>query len=395
MRRWLLTFALLFVSSALNAQDGVELFGYYESQLMGTQLKSDFYQLYSNKLRVDLQADLSDNVSFAANYTYITYHGKTTWNILDFLASDVTAEIPGILRQVYVLPFADRNYLDNAYLKLAFKNFDLMMGKQQISLGTGYAWNPIDIFNTKDLLDPTYEQPGHNGIRLDIPIGLSHTFTALYAPGEDWKDTGRMVQLKGRLSHFDYSFIAIEKIWRFHDYMDFDDQSMYFTELPEKRQLLGFCTVGEILGIGVWAEYAHNNMEYSENFYELVIGSDYTFDFQTYIMLEYYRNTLGKSNYQDYNLNDWMRMLAFEQKAISQDQLYGYIQHPITDFLTIAGSTIFSISDKSLALVPTLQYSFSQDVEILAYLNLNFGTEGKVFSKDMGNGGLLRARVYF
>ena len=278
---------------------------------MGATIKSDFYQLYTNKLRVDLKSTLSDNITFAANFDYITYHGKTKWNILDFLASSITSTVPDGMEPFYVIPFSNRHFLDNAYIKLAFKHFDLTVGKQQISLGTGYGWNPTDVFNIKDPLDPTYEQPGHNAVRLE---------------------------------------------------------NMNFLESPERRQLLGASTAGELLGLGVWAEYGYNWMENSKDFYELVVGADYTFDFQTYVMVEYYRNTLGKTNYEQYNLNDWMRLFVQEQKAVSRDQIYSFIQHPATDLLNVGISTIFSISDKSLALVPTLNYSLSENVEIMAYL---------------------------
>ncbi len=386
---------LLFTFSSLLAQDSVDIFGYFESQAMGTAVNNEFLMLYSNKLRVDLKSSLSDKVTFAANFDYITYHGQTRWNILDFLPSDAVAEVPPGMEDFYVLPFENRHFLDNAYIKLSFKHYDLTVGKQQISLGTGYVWNPMDVFNIKDVLDPTYEQPGHNAIRLDVPIGSMYTVTALFSPEDNWENSAKLIQLKGRISHFDYSLTAIEKIWRFHDYTQFDFDSMNFLELPERRKLLGASTAGELLGLGVWAEYAYNWMEISEDFYELVVGTDYTFDFQTYLMIEYYRNTLGKTDYTQYNLYDWMRLLATEQKAISRDQIYLFIQHPATDLLNIGLSTIYSLSDNSFALVPTLNYSFSDNVEIFAYLNLNFGSEGKVFSRKMGNGGLIRVRVYF
>jgi len=396
MKRLIFVLAILLIFlSSLAAQDKVEIFGYFESQIMGVGLESQFLQLFSNKLRVDLKSTVSDNITFAANFDYITYHGKTKWDILDFLSPEVVSEVPDGMESFYVLPFSDRHFLDNAYIKIAFKHFDLTVGKQQISLGTGYVWNPMDVFNVKDYLDPTYEQPGYNAIRLDVALGSSYTATALFSPDDTWRNSAKLLQLKGRISHFDYSFIAIEKVWRFHDYTQFDYENMNFLELPERRQLLGASTAGELLGLGVWAEYAYNWMEDTKDFYELVVGTDYTFDFQTYVMLEYYRNTLGKTDYEDYNLNDWMRMLAFEQKAISRDQVYVFIQHPATDLLNIGLSSIYSISDNSLALVPTLNYSFSDNVEIFAYLNFNFGQEGKVFAKSMGNGGLIRARVYF
>jgi hypothetical protein len=295
----------------------------------------------------------------------------------------------------FVLPFSDRHFLDNAYIKLSFKSFDLTVGKQQISLGTGYVWNPTDVFNIKELFDPAYEQPGHNALRLDVPLGSMYTLTTLFSPEDTWKNSAKLIQIKGRISHFDYSLTWIEKVWRFHDYTQFDFVNMNFLELPGKRKLLGASTAGELLGAGVWAEYAYNWMENSEDFYELVVGIDYTFNFQTYMMVEYYRNTLGKTDYEQYNLNDWMRMIALEQKAISRDQIYVFIQHPATDLLSVGISTIYSISDNSFALVPTLNYSLSDNVEVFAYLNINFGKEGKVFAKNMGSGGVIRARVYF
>lgn len=396
MKKWLSVLVFLSLGlSAHAAQDSIELFGYFESQAMGADIKNEFLLLYSNKLRVDLKSSLSEKVTFAANFDYITFHGKTEWNILDFLPSDVIAEAPAGVESFFVLPFSDRHFLDNAYIKLSFKYFDLTVGKQQISLGTGYVWNPTDVFNIKELFDPAYEQPGHNALRLDVPLGSMYTLTTLFSPEDTWKNSAKLIQIKGRISHFDYSLTGIEKVWRFHDYTQFDFVNMNFLELPGKRKLLGASTAGELLGLGVWAEYAYNWMENFEDFYELVVGTDYTFNFQTYMMIEYYRNTLGKTDYEQYNLNDWMRMIALEQKAISRDQIYVFIQHPVADLLSVGISTICSISDNSFALVPTLNYSLSDNVEVFAYLNINFGKEGKVFAKNMGNGGVIRARVYF
>ncbi len=381
--------------SPICAQEKVELFGYFETQIMGARINSHFYQLYTNKLRVDLKSRIAENITFAANFDFITYHGKTEWNILDFLAPSVTSTVSLGMESFYVLKFSDRKFLDNAYIKLAIKSIDLTFGKQQISLGTGYVWNPTDVFNIKDVLDPTYEQPGHNALRLDVTLGSSYTLTALYSPEDSWRNSAKLIQFKGRVSHFDYTLIAIEKLWRFHDYSQFDWSNMNFLELPEKRQLLGGSLAGELLGLGVWAEYGYNIMEYSKDFSELVIGSDYTFDFQTYLMIEYYRNTLGKTDYKKYDINDWMRLFAAEQKAISRDQVYAFIQHPVTDLLSLGLSSIYSISDNSLALVPTLNYSLSENMDVMAYLNFNLGKEGKAFSKSQGNGGLIRARIYF
>jgi hypothetical protein len=396
MKKWVI-FILFFLLSVglLKAKIDVDLFGYFESQIMGVNIHKEFIGLFSNKLRLDLRSEVANNITFAANFNCLLYHGKTVWNILDFLPDSVVAEVPEGMESFYAFPFSDRYYLDNAYIKFAFKYFDFIVGKQQISLGTGYVWNPVDIFNVKDYLDPTYEQPGHNALRIDVPLGSSFTLTALYGPEDTWSASAKLLQLKGRIGRFDFAFIAIDKRWLFHDYVEFDTDIMNFTELPEKRQLLGFSTAGELFGIGVWIEYAYNWMEETDDFYELVVGADYTFDFQTYVMVEYYRNTLAKSNYEDYTLNDWLRLMTQEQKAIARDQIYVLLQHPVSDLIHLGLSTIYCISDNSMGLIPTLNYSLSENVEIMVYLNFNIGKDGKAYAKTMGRGGMIRVRVYF
>jgi len=429
-RMIIIIFGILLLLPASSICQKLEIFGYFEPQLMGAKIKKEFYQLSSNKLRVDLQFKPSDKVTFGANFDYITYHGKTQWDILEFLPESVVSEAAstsffGINFNPYVLPFEDQQFLDNAYLKLSFKYADVTVGKQQLSMGTGYAWNPLDVFNQKDMIDPTYEQPGHNALRVDMPFCSGFGMTAIYAPTEDWDYTDVLLKLKGRLSHFDFSLLGIQKHWKFTDARLFDPIFMNFIQLDTKRQILGADMVGELFGLGVWAEYAYNDvqvndkemdkylmelerftpphlsiirlpsMEIPKNYQELVAGIDYTFDFQTYFMCEYYRNTSAKADYKKYNLNDWMQLLSAEKKAIAQDQVYLFVQHPATDLINISSSAIISLSDNSIALVPMLTYNIFENVDLNLFLNFYFGKEGTAYAENLGNGGMVRARVYF
>ena len=394
MKKYILTFVFIISAcSYLVAQDKVDIFGYFESQMIGVTIKGNFYQFSANKLRLDLESKPYKNISFAANLNYITYHGKTEWHVLEFLTADVTSQIPPGREDSYVILLSNRNYLDNAYLKLSLKYFDLTVGKQQISQGEGYVWNPTDVFNMRDILDPAYEQPGHKALRMDFHMGSDYSLSAIYSPGNNWKDSAKVILFNGKISRIDYSLIAAERIWRFHDYTRFDTENIDFLELPEKRRLLGLSVAGEFLGAEIWTEYGYNKMQDSKDYYEFVLGAEYTFDFQTLLLVEFYRNALGKKDYRQYSLNDWMRVLISEQRTVTREQIYVHIKHPITDSLDLSISNIYCISDNSLALVPTLSYNPSKNVEIMAYLNLNFGKEGK--SNSVGNQGLLRARVYF
>lgn len=289
----------------------------------------------------------------------------------------------------------DRVFLDNAYMKLTFQYADVTLGRQQISLGTGYTWNPTDLFDTKDILDPTYEQPGHNAIRFDIATSTRSTLTAIYSPDEEWENSTKLIKYKFPLGHFDISTTFIDRYWTFTDYTTFSSSIF-------KRQMLGGDFAGELLGLGVWAEFGYNKLDLKDsdgldfdNFSETVVGIDYTFRSGLYVMSEYYRNTLVPTDWQDYTLNNWMWYFSAKTKTISRDQLLIMAQYPVTDLITVGCMAITSLSDNSSAIVPTLNYPIFEDVEMIFYGNFYIGSEGKSFSSNLGNGGMLRFKVYF
>jgi len=417
----LIIFAL---TSALSAQ--VDITGYYEPQLLGVKIENQFYQLFSNKLRIDLEMNSSENITFKANFDYITYHGYTSWDIKKFLPDNILNEVPdfvvqGVPVNPYQWEFKDRQFLDNAFVKVRFSKFDLTAGKQQISLGTGYVWNPTDVFNRKDVMDPTYEQPGHNALRIDLPLSDKSQIMGLYAPTDKWDSPDLIVKVKSRAGHFDVSLLAIQKQWKFTDARILDFINNKFYQLPVRRRITGFDFAGEIFGLGVWGEFAENHLQIknsvwldyeqqlafsSENnqfepmainkqYFEWVFGLDYTFRSQTYIMAEFYQNNSAETDYHNYRFNNWMQYMMAETKTITRNQCYMMIQHPVNDFMTASVSGLYSFSDNSYAVFPTLAYNIFENMDLTLIGNLYFGKKGTAYSENMGSGFLARARVYF
>ncbi|MFC1565122.1 hypothetical protein ACFL6G_09320 [candidate division KSB1 bacterium] len=386
----ILLFPVLFLlqEKAFSQTEGIEIFGYYEPQFTGFRVNGEYQQLTSNKLRIDFERSVSDRLTFKANYDFITYSGTTVFYITDYFVEDIISVLPPGSRENYILNFENREFLDNAYMKIAFKKFDLTVGKQQISPGAGYAWNPTDVFNIKSVLDPTYEQPGYNAVRADIPLGNSSTLSMVYSPEEDFEHSGKFLKLKWRAGHFDISALGGERYWNLSDYTN-----VLFRQ--ERRRTAGFDISGEMFGLGVWSECAYNNMEISENFFEGLIGFDYTFGNGLYLLNEFYRNEQGKTDYREFTLDGWMRNLTSESKALSRDQWYSYLIYPASDLLMIGASAITSLNDGSLAFIPTAIYNFDDNMDITLFGNIYFGTDGKTFSPLLGSGFLLRARYYF
>lgn len=364
------------------------LFGYFEPQLMGAYINDEVEFLNSNKLRLDLEAVPTKGVKFGANVNFLVYSGKTSYDIAQYLPEQISAEIPSGEEDSYTLTYEDSIALDNAYVRISSRFADLTVGKQQISYGTGYAWNPSDIFNLKDVLDPTYEQPGHNAMRLDLPLSRSTRIMAVYSPGEKWDVPTALLRLKATVGRFDLSISGISTEWA---------RTVYPELTAEKgwRRLVGGDLVGQLLGLGLWAEYAYNTFEFEKDFWEGVAGFDYTFRNELYLLGEIFHNSSAKASSDDYTLTDWMRYFTGERRTLGKTQAYLYSQLPLTELISAGGSVIGCISDESIALVPQLNYSLFQDVELTAFGNFFAGKAGGMYSKDLGNGGLVRLRVYF
>lgn len=365
-----------------------DMFGYYEGQYFGFTLNDELSQVQSNKLRLDLEQYPSEKVKFGANINFVNHNGTMVFNVLDYLPPEVTAEVAPDDWDDYQFAYSDTIFLDNAFLRMSFNRFDITAGRQQISYGTGYAFNPTDVFNVKDALDPTYEQPGQNGIRFDVPISNRYGLTGVYSPGDDWDSTIKMLRLKGGLGHFDFSLTGAMLEWTENDYLNFEAVST-------KRAMAGFDFAGELLGVGVWFEGAYNALEDGDDYNEIAAGLDYTFESGFYTMTEYYFNGLGKEDSEDYVFNDWMRYLAGELRSLGQHNLFIYGDYPVSDFMRLGSSVILSASDNSFALVPQLTYSIFQDVDLTVFGNIYGGETGGAFSEDSGTGGMARVRVYF
>lgn len=371
----------------------VEIFGYFEPQLFAVDFKEGSAHLFSNKLRVDLQSSQYENAFFAANFDYINYSGLKTWNVLYFVPDDIAGLIDPYLYDYFQYTYNDSIFLDNAYARVSFKRFDLTAGRQQISLGTGYVWNPTDLFNYKSITDPTYEQPGHDAIRLDAPIWNRYNFSLIYGPGKDWKSATKLVKVKGGAGHFDFSAIFIE--------MSEDSTDYFSVTIPAgvakiyKRRLFGGDFVGEILGLGVWGEFGYNRVENRKNFSEIDAGFDYTFDNQTYILAEYYHNERAKGDYHNFGLVDWLNYISGEIKTISKDNYYLYADYPVTDLIHVNNSVVGSANDGSFALIPGVDYNIRENIELEFIGGFTLGKDNTAYTSEQGQSGLLRMRIYF
>lgn len=381
MRIFIIVFTAVLLQSAAANGINADIYGYFEPTASGFLQNDEFSQMFQNKLRVDLFYSPSEKAEFGANFDFITYHGETAVNYLDYIPQSLSQTVPEDERYFYDFQYEDEKFLDNAFLKLKAGKIDITAGKQQLSFGSGYAWNPTDIINTKLITDPTYEQRGVNALRFDYYIGQT-VLNAVYLPGSDFDESGKLFKISTPLGHFDLSGQYAEKEWNIFGFQ------------KDKRSQYGVNINGELLGLGVWTESALNNYN-DEDYLEILTGFDYTFDNELYVMGEYLYTELGKSDCSEYTINHWMNFISGEIRTVSQDNLYLYLKYPVTDLLDFSQSGIISISDGSFALVPEIQYYIYANVDIKMMLNLYLGKEDTAYDSDLGQSAVIRCRIYF
>lgn len=395
MKRLLYIGALVLVGLVLviNAY-AMEFTGYFENQFYPRELKDEVVLQDYNKLRLDLSAEAGENVTFNGDYIYRIFHGATRLNILDLIPDRVVSEYAvsqgttvDSLRPLFEIELEDENFLDNAYVTLYFERVNIRIGKQQLPWGTGYTWNPTDIFNVKNALDPTYEKEGVNAFKVELPYAIEGMVTAILGIDENLGSSTKALKGKHHILGFDLSLNFVEKEQGGFDYTTSE-------ELSEKRRLFGVDFSGQLLGLGVWGEGAYNVMEDSEDFGQYLLGADYTLENGLYLMGEYYKNGLGKTEKEHYDFNDWMRLLGDEGENLGKDYLFLGERYPISELWTWANYLVINLNDESGVFFPWFDYSLGDNTELTFVGYLPFGTRGTEFG-EFGTGGFARLRVYF
>ncbi len=372
-----------------------EFFGYFESEADVMQLGSISYNFGYNKFRLDVEARPSDNVLIGANLNVEKYWGKTSWNIYDFLPgyADSGLELIEEIR--------DTILVDNLYMRISFPWADLTVGRQQISPGVGYAWNPTDIFNTKSLLDPSYEQTGVSAMRVYLPLLGRISLNAVVQPEQTWENSTKQVWLKSGLGRFDVGITMAEL-------QQPTPTSLFFGDAFDvKRTLAGGSVVGELLEWGLWVEAAQNTLhsyfdyvrhsppllpiQFEDKVYmEYVVGADHTFDNSLYVLAEVLHNGFGVGEQDNLEIQDYFYALSGEGTSLMQDYAFFYAMHPTFDYVTLSTLVIANFNDNSGTLAPQLDWNAFEDTNISLQGSLFWGDENTEFGlQDWG----LRLRV--
>jgi hypothetical protein len=382
-------------------------------------------------LRLDLKAKLGDVVRFDGDIILKKYVGSTTYDLADYLPENIASTLTAVARLsgTRVPPFAFRDtfYIDNAALFLQKKRTIFSIGIQQIPWGTGYAFNPTDLWNIKDILDPTYEKPGKPSIKFEHGLGNLGVI-GVVGFDENWRHIPWTASLATHAAGFDISLCAGSNVRELFD-PALSASSFYF-----RRYLSGYAVSGQIGDIGVWSEGALNRVETDKNyvsayseyddsmqvllpfirhlgidpdaletdylkdrtFAQLLAGMDYTFGIGNglHCMAEYLYNGDGKDDYDKYSLEDWLEYYEGLNLSLGMHMLFGGLSFSPTDLSTVSLYAIGNLSDRSVMINPWFTYSITDDSELNVIGAVPVGHSNDEFGQKVYTG-MVRLKIYW
>jgi hypothetical protein len=380
--------ALAALPSACLLGQAVDITGYLEHTLQIDYASPVKEQLIdASKLRLDFTNSGIGGLEFRANINLIVNHGTIEYDLRGCLPEAVVAEMEAAgIPPVFELD-RERTYLDNAFLTWESGRVRVRAGKQQLSWGPAYSFNPTDLFHRKNILDPTYEKEGVTALRFDYTWGVGGRLAAIAAPRDDLETTGYALRIGTHVSSIGYD-VALT-LHQVNDSTSLDPSTL--APVTQRRRAAGVEFSGELLGLGIWMEGNYNDMEIEQDFARAVLGLDYTFGSGLYLLAEGLFNGRAEVG-APYPTHDWLANLMFGE-PVGRWWILGGARQTLSDLAT--GSLyVFTSPAGSAMLNPRLDVSVAQNADLVIFGGIGIGKEDGAFPAGLYSM-IARATVYF
>lgn len=255
--------------------------------------------------------------------------------------------------------------LDRLSLRVALPFGDLTIGRQVLSWGTGRVWNPTDVLSPfpPTVVDREVRR-GFDAARLAIALGPTTQLDLLYLPQRRAAANGGVVRFQTNIAQWDGAV-------SFGKYVD--------------DLLLGVDVVGDVGPVSVHGEAAYTialaglgvagePVTVSEHFLRAVVGADWRPHEKVMLSAEYHFNGFGARSPEDY-------VAKLSSARVTRGEVFGAGQHAAAligvwqahDLAALSLVALGNLQDPSVLLIPSLEWSFAQNVIVRLGANLPIG----------------------
>jgi len=332
---------------------------------------------FSNLLAVEFNAELIMEALKTEN-TETTSNINGTIFVNAFKTDDAISDIHFVLGD-------DGNRINVAMVKFLVPRTDIIIGRQLISRGSGYNFNPTDIFNSKPIgaaFDPSYSKIGRDAAVINFyftdRVSAELIYAAPYRHSTEYDDATSITE-EGK-----DDFGALIKV----NIFDFDialsetriGKKSFNSLIEGDENITGISIKGSLPFIdrGIWFEGARYNeiKKYEFSTGLEIIEGDFT------ILLEYYRNSFGEGEKRSYDID-----MLYRGRMMARDYLAPSLTYVSSEKITLRCFTYFNINDSSSASGAVFDYFYNDFLELIfipAYLR---GKEGSEFGMQKEAGG--------
>ena len=354
----LLVIILLF--SSVVAYPDVRISGAAHNEI--SLINRDGTVRYGNRNDLYLKfASLSEGAKVVAELDFYTLHGY--FSLMTAGADDRhLATTSQLLKN-------GQFYVDRLYLKFPVSRADVILGKQRIAWGTGVVFSPTDNFNKPNPLSLSGRKEGINALVTKVFIGDLSAIDFIIAPA----DIFQRIDDEINLERLKYSKFASR--FTFNRFKT-DMALSYQYDGETRNHTCGLDVKGDLkLGYHLETVFIYNrdtfDFEDIADYWQSVLGLDYSFQGKWFLFGEYFYNGSGKATETALPASDFSLLDEFRYRHYLYSQVL--YQHDILLGANI--SLLWNMVDKSFILSPGVNYSFFQNTELGLYSHIFFGDE--------------------
>ncbi len=369
----------------LRAQDAVSVSGYYKSfftvfrlpdyRISGQTETSPPLGSVSNKIGLRISASPFEWLAVHAAYQLVpTIQDPALFGEDVFFSTASTAEYRAVDfdSRLYPAPgegvqsFAFFHNLDRFYVTVSLPFADIFIGRQAIAWGSAHVFNPTDFLAPYAFTElDTEERRGVDAVRLRIPLGPLDELDLGYVAGGEfsWNKSAAYVRARINICNTDLAMLAAGF---------------------RRNLMLGIDITRSLGGAGVWLESAYvfprlldteSGGGRHNGYLGLAVGLDYNFDFGLYAFVEYYFNSTGgldPDDYPDISTGDAYRDGAVYLLGKHYVNLgFTYRLHPL---VPVSALVMWNVADFSFMLNLSAEYNLAENVYLTAGIFLGLGT---------------------
>jgi hypothetical protein len=401
-----------------------DLGGYFEDtfNVEYVRVEESINALNAARGRLDFSGKYKTLFDFGVSAVGIYYSGRTEIDTVQYLPDELQDEIlppdpetgfPGA-RELFTYEIDNRLYFQEAFGTVYLPHFRLRAGRHKFYSGTGYAFNPIDLFIRKDPLDPTYEVDGLDAVLAAFELPRQTEIEAVARFTNDFSDTDYQVRLETYAKRWDLALQYTNALRERVDWETLNTEDAIW-DIEEGTPLDAYIyrprwnliageLAGEWKGVGIHGEGGYvivdepeNSEDFSvasKNHERFLVGTDYTFESQWYVLVEYMRLGERASSKSEIDLNDRMAFFSGETLVIGKDTVFARVSYPLTDLTEISLNTIVNANDQSALLNPWVLIDLFPAVKLTLTLYVPVGDEESQNGK-FGVSGFARLKIFF